>query len=371
MAASAFLAWEGFEKDRYRYLILAGVTSTLAYLTKAEGLFVIIIIFSYIWIRDFKIRKYNFRKRILNSLSFLLLPLAVGIPFIAAVTIKTGSFTISYSKPLDVLFGREHIIQDQKHSLKVLERTTGFGTLDRFIDFLLYFVRSIFEPFIVLLLMNVTRFWTGKKISEAGRYLLFFILSHLGLVFVYYDIIHRLTDRWFLFPIALLILPMGYGMGILIDLLKRLNNRVKRLTLIKVGDTLIVLLIFGLIVINISKGFRNTRYHWLTLKISGEYILEHYGPGKSFLCDDCRLAYYSDGVQTELEELDLDGLVAKFEGDGCPYDFVALCNTYNFALIEEYPEIFDLKKYEPLEIPYPDGMRDIYLFKCADLDKLK
>lgn len=361
---SVYFAWLGFGRDKYRYFVISGIAAALCYLTKTEGLFIILVIFSYIWLRDFKIGEYNFRERFYRSLSFLSIFIVVTLPFMVAYHIKIGSFDFKVTDSIKVLMGKTEAVKDRSQVLHGFSGTTGIHLLDMFLDYISVLKEAIFEPFLVLLSMNVLRFWTKKRLSPTENYLIIFLSIFLGLIFLFYLSSNVLPRRYFLGSIALMTIFMGYGFKILIDLCKKLNGIIKYRFIFKPGDILIFILFFALIFVNIFKGAKRQRYHNLALKIYGEYIYDNYGPDKLFLSDDKRLAYYAKGRQVELRNTDLNEV--KIDGD-CPYDFIALHNQRNYELIEQHPKIFDSKEYYLLELDLPSGINKMYVFGCSDL----
>ena len=90
-----FIAWKAFDEKKDRYLILAGLTASLAYLTKAEGLFCMIAVLAYIWMRDPQGKQATIRGRARSTLSFASISLTVAVSLIIIFSIKAQAFRLT------------------------------------------------------------------------------------------------------------------------------------------------------------------------------------------------------------------------------------------------------------------------------------
>ena len=364
LVSTVFLAWRGFDEGRYRYFVFAGLTSALAYLTKAEGIFIIFIILVFIWLYDIKIRGYNFKVRILNLLSFLSVILIVVIPYLIVLQIKAGSFTLSFSKPFEMILNSDVHVGDFEDFFERLAYRSGNIAYDKFQVFVGILCEAIFPPFLFLLSMHLIRFWTREKITSYERYIDFIIFSFFALIFVYFNSYVILSRRYFLGTVAIMTVFMGRGLDLLFIQLVKLNReKIVMFKRIGVGDILVLLIILSMFFVHFFKGVSDWRYDKVGLKIVGERILEEFGGGKKILSNDPRAAYYAKGQHFFIDKSRLEEIETGVNGDTI-YDFVVIYRKENNERYSsEYPEIFNPDRCQLLKMEFPPDAKEVYVYR--------
>jgi|GEM_PF-7061870 len=364
LASAVFLAWRGFDEGKYRFFVFAGITSALAYLTKAEGVFIIFVMLIFIWLQNIKIRGYNFKVRILTLLSFLSVILIVVIPYLIVLQVKADSFTLSFSKPFEMILNSHMQVANFEDFFERLAYRSGNIAFDKFQVFVGILCEAIFPPFLFLLAMHLVRFWTREKITSYERYIDFIIFSFFALIFVYFNSFCILSRRYFLGTVAIMTVFMGRGMELLFTQLFKLNK--KKITVLKtigVGDILVLLIILSMFFAHFFKGTSDWRYDKVGLKIAGEQILEEFGSGKKILSNDSRTAYYAKGQHFMLDQSRMKEIEMGVDGE-LTYDFVVIYRKRNNEhYTGEFPGIFDSGKYDLLKVKLPPDAKEVYVYR--------
>ena len=358
-----FIAWKGFEKKRNRYLVLAGFTAALSYLTKAEGLFCIIAVLLYIWMRDPRGKQTTVREKAGATLAFSIFSLTAAMFLIIVFSLKVGSVSFNPGKPLELtsLFSPSPLGFGDE--LKVLGKlTTGVTAVDMITAFFFVFFEAVFTVYILFLGTNIIRFWTKKALSPIERYWLFIVIALLILDFIYFVQVHTFSRRYFLVVVVLLMGFMGYGLRLLQERFETLVRNWKRSKLLL--GTLAVLFVIVMITGGLIKG----SYYWepekVSLKIAGRYILSHAGAGKTILTDDPRIAYYADGVFLKLTKETLLETTGDNNG-ACPCDFIAFTHSESSSLYSKYKERIADSGFIDCAVSLPAGSKSVIIVECT------
>jgi hypothetical protein len=358
-----FIAWKAFEEKKDRYLVLAGLTASLAYLTKAEGLFCMIAVLAYIWMRDPQGKMTSIRGRARSTLSFASISLTVAVSLIIMFSVKAHSFSLNPGKPLGAISLFSQSLMGSNAEMEVLGGlATGITPVDMITTFLLIFLEAVFAVYILFLGLNVVRFWTRKALSPIERYYLFIVIALLILEFIYFSQVHVFSRRYFLSIVVLLMGFMGYG-------LRLLQARVENLVGRRNGSalylrSLIVIFASVMIIGALIKG----SYYWepkkVSLKVAGRYILSHAGDEKIILTDDPRIAYYANGTYLKLTKHTLLKGTRKNAGV-CLYDFIVFAHAENIALYEKYDGRIADSGFVDLEVQLPPGSKNVIILECS------
>lgn len=358
-----FIAWKGLEETKDRYLVLSGCMAALAYLTKAEGLFCIVAVSLFIWLRDPRGKQTSVHRRVRSTISFLSISLTIAVCLVTVFSLTAQSFSLSPSKS----FGLAPLFSSSPGELvaelKTMEGiTTGLTAADMGIAFFLEFLEAIFTVFVFLLGLNIVRIWSGKSLLDSERYYLFIVITLLGLNFVYFSLFHLFSRRYFLSQVVLLMGFMGYGLRLLEARIVNLINR-------RNGSTLALKAMMSIFVIAmIATGLVKGSFYWeskrASLKIAGHHILSRTGAGKTILTDDPRIAYYADGSYRKLTENSLIRAIHKTT-ESSPYDFIVFSRDDSFSLYEKYRQSLANSGFIACEVLYPDGTKNVVVVKSS------
>ncbi len=360
-----FIAWKGFEERKDRYLVLSGCTAALAYLTKAEGLFCIIAVFLFIWMRDPRFKETTLRDRLRSTISFAAISLTMAVCLIIIFSLKSHGFSVSMEKsPNPLSMFSQPTLGLQRELTALGGVTTGLRIADMALAFFFEFIEAIFAVYVVLLAANLVRLWTKKGLLASERYGLFIIVTLLLLDFVYFSMSYTFSRRYFLTAVVLLMGFMGYGMRLLQFWIEGLFRQRQRKGSVFILWALIVLFVTGMITSGLIKG----SYYWgskkTPLKITGRYILSHSGAGKSILTDDSRIAYYADGSFVTLTEDTLSEAISGTTA-ACPYDFIVFCHGNGRALYEKYAQPIADSGFVDRAVAFPPGTDNVIIVECS------
>ncbi len=336
VVAAFSLAWKGLKEKKDRFLILSGSFAALAYLTKPEGLFCIIAVLLFIWMRDLRTGETTLRARALSTLAFSSVSLTIAASLIIVFSLKSHGLSVSLGKPLEYmsLFSQSPLgFGDQSKIMGGM--TTGRVGIDMALVFLGLLSEAIWGLYLFFLAMNVMRFWTGKGFSPTGRYYLFVVAVLLVLDFVYFTQVHVFSRRYFL-PVVILLMPFAaYGMRLFVARFE--NLLMQRNQSILLQRALMAAFIGAVIIVCLINGSSYWEDKKLAIKVAGRYIASHFGPGPTILTDDPRIAYYAGGAYTPLTEDALREAINRDSGL-CPYDFIVLYGVENLPIYEKYRE---------------------------------
>jgi hypothetical protein len=333
-----------------------------AYLTKAEGLFCIVAVFLYIWMRDPRRKEITVRERMLSTICFASISLIIVAGLITIFSLKTNSFSLSVGKPLGLLSSFSPPGGSLERELAVLGGVSaGLPIADMALAFFFVFIEAIFTVYVFLLGMNLLRLWTKEKLLPSERYYLFIIVTLLLLDFLYFNMSYALSRRYFLSVVVLLMGFMGYGARLLQQRADSLFTR-KNLPAFVI-TTLTVLFVAGIISSGLIKGSSYWKVDKVPLKITGHYILSHSGAGKTILTDDARVAYYADGTYRLLTEDTLREATGGAAGD-CPYDFIVFCRNGNLPLYEKYNRRMADSGFIDRALVFPPGSDSVFVLEC-------
>jgi hypothetical protein len=358
-----FIAWKGFQEKKDRYLVLSGCMAALAYLTKAEGLFCIVAVFLFIWMRDPHREETTVRDRLRSTISFASVALTAAVCLIIVFSLKAHSFSLSVDKPLSLLSLFSQPPGGLESELTALEGiSTGLTFSDMALAFFLEFLEAIFAIYVFLLGVNLVRLWTKDRLLPLERYYLFIIVTLLLLDFVYFSMSHLFSRRYFLSLVVLLMGFMAYGLRLLQarveNLLKRRNGSVFVL------KTLMVILVAGMVAGGLIKGSYYWEFRKASLKSTGYYILSHSGAGRTILTDDPRIAYYANGSYRMLTE---DALREATSGPtgACPYDFIVFYSNESLMLYEKYARPIADSGFIDRAVLFPPRSNKLVIVECS------
>jgi hypothetical protein len=358
-----FIAWKAFDEKKDRYLILAGLTASLAYLTKAEGLFCIVAVLAYIWMRDPQGKLTTIRGRVVSTLSFASVSLTLAASLIIIFSMKAHGFSLNPGKPLATISLFTQSLPGFSNEFKVLgEAATGITVLDMLTAFLFTFFEAVFTVYILFLGINTVRIWTGKALSPVERYYLFIVIALLILEFIYFSQVHVFSRRYFLSVVVLLMGFMGYG-------LRLLQARVENLFGRRNGSALYLRILMVIFVgVMLTGALIKGSYYWepekVSLKVAGRYILSHAGDERIILTDDPRIAYYANGTYLKLTKNTL--LKGTRENAGaCRYDYIAFSRGDNLLLYEKYKERIADSGFIDRAVPLPPGSKNVIVLECS------
>ncbi len=369
LVSTFYAAWKGLEETKDRYLVLSGIFAALAYLTKAEGLFAIVIVLAYIWTRGLFKKEMTIGRRIRATFSFSTIPLAATVFLVAIFSLKSGSFTLSFSKPLAGLANAvalADVVNATENNLSVLGGfSSGFLFFDRASALMFILFEAVTAVYAALMAINLMRFKEKRFLMPIEHYYLFVVAGLLTLDFAYFSILHLFSRRYLLAVVILLMGFAGFGMNRIIEWLEKADERIRkngRAIPFKTG--VILLIVIAFIVGSVMQTKRYWEYRKSSLKSAGLYIHSRSGDAAKILSDDPRVAYYANGVNTPLSEKALKRIAAKPAGK-CPYNYIIFYYSENLSMYYRYRTSLAHTGFREISIPLADGVHKIIILGCT------
>jgi len=301
-----YLGWLVINKKKLYYVLLTGIFTALAYLTKPEGVFLLVVI-SFWWIFQ-PASEWSIKiKRILFAWVVFLF---ICFPYIYSIKQNTGQWMISQKQSIvfsialkNEGYADEFLdvspVEYFKTNPKILLKKIGFGFLE-----LLGRFPDAYNPFLFILFL----FGLTKKFQE--KKFLYYIGSFLAVFFIGYAMFHpgrRYLVGWV--PVTLFI--AGFGVSNLNDWLKKTSFLKK-----KVNFIWIITVIF--IFIMLPKTFASIRPEAEQWKKAGTWIKKHFIGVPKVMCDSVRVVFYSGGEYIVFDEnkfYEVDYIVTEKEID--------------------------------------------------------
>jgi hypothetical protein len=366
LVSTFYMAWRGLSEDKDRYLFLSGVLAALAYLTKAEGLFAIIIVPAYIWTKDLFNNKMTIGRRVRATFSFSIISLIVVGFLVVIFSIKSGYFTLSFSKPGRTDAAALESVKSMANDLSVLGGfSSGFLFVDIALVFILMFSEAVTVVYIAIMAVNLVRFKEKLSLMPIERYYLFVVSGLLVFDFAYFIILHIFSRRYLLTVVILLMGFAGYGMKRIFEGLGNVDERLKQKgRSIRIRTCVILLIVITFIVGSglQTKGY--WQYNKSALKDAGVYIRSRAGGAVKILSDDPRVAYYADGTTTSLSEEALKKALAGGSAT-CPYDYIVIYYEENLPLYDTHRAALNDAGFREISIPVGEGAQKITVLECT------
>lgn len=281
-----FCGWQLMRKKKFIFVFVTGLLAGLAYLTKPEGIFVLVII-SFWWAIGYK---EVFYKKLARIISTWLIFLLISFPYLYAVKKDTGRWMISQKQ--SIVFSvalQEEGYADEFLNISPLEFAKEkpkqfFIKIGHGLITLLGRIPDAYHPLLFLFL--IIGLFGGIK----ERKYLWYILSFLITFFIGYAIFHpgrRYLAGWV--PLTLFISAFGVE-----KTEKRLG---RKFGLAAVSAALLIML---------PKTLAAERDGGKQWKEAGLWIKNKSGPAMKIMSDDMRTAFYADGEHIPWSETELN-----------------------------------------------------------------
>ncbi len=367
---------------------LTGICTALAYLTRPEGIGLIIIVVSFSALKDCAKIKVLWKEKLVSILVLVVSFFIFSMPYLVYIKKETGHWDLTKKKKLTIVAGIEKLGSDQKNNglierntekkggagvninnQKAAERT-GFKT---HLGCVLYIAKRYLSTFhyllFVLLIIGVINWTRIKQERFFGFYLTaviifyLFVLYRLGISYVF-DTGHIYApSRRHLMPLVITaIFCVGIGIHTTGTWMheKFQSNRfiVGFKELLK--STWIVQLLVLMIVVSVllPKTLKPQRFDKLGIKEVGHWIKENsQKPSLVILSDSARNAYYAGGKHIQKGRYNSDVLTEAIQKNA-DYLFVTyreyrvmekklqqLVKDKKIVLAYQYPERKPLKRH--------------------------
>ena len=369
---------------------LTGICSALAYLTRPEGIGVIIIVVSFCALKDCTKIKVLWKEKLLSILMLVISFLVFSAPYLVYIKKETGDWHLTKKKEVtQIAVGNVSIVEnnnslaeeggDKKKSLpgKIIKLATAEKRgPNKHIGSMLHIGKKYIDTFhpvlFILLIIGIVNWSRVRKERFFGLYIMaitafyLFILYRLSITYL------RGDDYVFMYPsrrhLMPLIIPAIFCVGVGVYTAGEwLHEKFQSSSLI-VGfkellkSTWIVQLLVLMIVVSVllPKTLKPQRFDKLGLKVVGQWIKENsHKPSPLILGMSPRSAYYAGGKHIQVENI--NGALVYTKVKDADYilityrDYMVIekkilqfIKDKRIILAYKYPEKKPLKKYSIL-----------------------
>ncbi|MBZ0109618.1 MAG: glycosyltransferase family 39 protein [Candidatus Scalindua rubra] len=367
---------------------LTGICSALAYLTRPEGIGIIIIVAFWCALKDCVKIKVLWKEKLVSILILVVSFLVFSTPYLVFIKKETGSWSLTKKKNVSNLAGLGKVLATLKSDKLVKESsdkkksywrdiikqmTSGKSNFKIHLNGILHVIKkyvSTFHPFLFILLIIGVINWTrvGKR-RFFGIYvtsiILFYLiilyrlnLTHLGPG----DNIYQYPSRRHLMPLVIpAVFFVGFGVyaaGAWIhEKFNNCNFIVGFKELLK--STWIVQLIVLIVVVSVllPKTLKPQRFDKHGIKVVGQWIKTNSRkPSPVILSDSSRNAYYAGGKHSQMYGInDVLGeaqsrkadyiIIMQRDYDVMEKELLQYIKDKKITLAYKYPEKNSLNKY--------------------------
>ena len=297
LATAIWFSWRTIDKDKIYYYLLIPFLSTIAYLTRPDGIEVFFVVFFYVLL----VKKFSRPTK--RGKVILLLLLASGIfifPYLLYLREITGEWTLSKTKSIEGLLGLEGIREGASFFMNRV-----FYTLKKLnLEFI-----AIYHPlYILLFFIGLWKKRASLFKGGEGFILSYFFLHYLiSFLFILNLTVWRAdeTSHGFLFSgrhILPLILFSIYWVGEgFVEVSYRVLRKMESLRLfshlnserrsVLIGAIVLILMLTPIL----PKTLKPQRYERLPEKWAGVWIKSQSGKGTTLFTTQPRVAYYAEG----------------------------------------------------------------------------
>lgn len=295
LATAIWFSWRTLDQDKiYGYLFIPFFT-TLAYLTRPDGIEVFVIVFFYVLF----VKKFSHPAE--RGKTTLLLLLAAGtflLPYFLDLREMTGEWTLSKTKSVEGLFGFEWIREGPSFFLNRL-----FHTLKKLnLEFI-----SIYHPLYIILFFIGLWKKRASLLKQGEWFLLSFFLLHYLILFLL--ILNQTVwsadgdPQEFLFSgrhlLPLILFSIFWAGEGFIEVSSRVHRRIQslrlfsRFTMGKRSAISGVMMLILMLTFILPKTLKPQRYDRLPEKWAGTWIKSQPGTGSALFTTQPRVAYYA------------------------------------------------------------------------------
>jgi len=361
--AAVWLGWEALRRDDWKTIFLAGLATGLAYLTRAEGIGVLLILGPWLLFRGIHFRTWDYRRNGFACFILLFSFLLVASPYILYLRSYTGTWTISRKPAVDrvvvlikskLFFQKPQVAKateqfdDIVQQLREEKRVPARG-LSRWLyglgSFLKVFAQTCHPLLFLLFIMGLARRKAPPRWAETEGFLLSIVCLY-ALVLYWLSILSYITRRYFVFFVALCLIWSGRGLR---ELHQWLLQRVSPEKLAKIhitGTRGMAILTVMTVAIILPMSIHPQRAEKQGEKEAGLWIKNHSISSPSVYTDMVRINYYAGGTLVFLkdERILYNEIMETARGEGA-----------NFLVISEEgiesicPGFFKSRRPEDLE----------------------
>jgi 4-amino-4-deoxy-L-arabinose transferase-like glycosyltransferase len=316
---AVWLGWEALRGDHWRTISAAGLATGLAYLTRPEGIGIVLILGTWLLFRRTDFRSWNFRRNGFACFILLFAFLLMAAPYILYLRYYTGRWTISRKPVVDrvVLFIKSKLLLQKPEVPKAMKRfdayierlrekeRTSAMSASRWLrglgSFFKHFVMTCHPlPFLLFIIGLIRR----KVDSHRGEYegFLLSILCLYALVLYGQSSFAYISHRYFISLVALSLLWSGRG---LLEVHQMILQRFSSGKLGKIDFRAtrgMILLTVMTVVIILPVTLQAQRAKKLGRKEAGLWIKNQSTSPPSIYTDMVRVNYYAGGRMIFLRE---------------------------------------------------------------------
>lgn len=310
--SAVWLGWEALRRDGWKFPFLAGLATGLAYLTRAEGVGVLLILGPWLLFGRAHAPRWSYRR---NGYAFLILIvsfLLVASPYILYLRSYTGTWTISRKPSVDrvvVLIKKRLFFQEPKVSKAtqefgdIIQRLGEKGQapprgLSRWLgglgSFFKLFVETCHPLFFLLFIVGLVR----RKVPPPWANGEGFLLSVVGLyalVMYWLATLSYISHRYLISLVALCLIWSGRGLLALHHwLLQRISWEQWRKITIRPEKGLVILTMVVLVIV-LPMTVSPQRAQKRGRKEAGLWIKDNSASSPSVFTDMVRVNYYAGG----------------------------------------------------------------------------
>ncbi len=319
LISAVWLGWEALRGNDWKVIFLAGLATGLAYLTRAEGIGVLLVLGPWLLFRKMSFYSWDYKRNGFACFVLLFSFLLLASPYILYLRSYTGTWTISRKPAVDravVLIKRKLFFQKPKvakateqfdeivQRLGEKGRAPGTG-LSRWLrglgSFFKLFVETCHPILFLLFVIGLVRRKVFPHRAEGEGFLLSVVCLY-ALILYGLSSLSYISHRYFLPLVALCLIWSGEG---LLELHHWLLQRVSSEKLGKIHYTKtkgMVFLTVVIVVIILPFTIHPQRVKKQGRKEAGLWIKNHSISKPSIYTDMTRVNYYAGGRMILLGE---------------------------------------------------------------------
>jgi 4-amino-4-deoxy-L-arabinose transferase-like glycosyltransferase len=317
--SAVWLGWEALRRDDWKTIFCAGLATGLAYLTRAEGIGVLLVLGPWLLFRGVRSPSWDYRRNGFACFMLLFSFLLVASPYILYLRSYTGTWTISRKPAVDrvvvlikskLFFQKPKVAKATEEFDDIVQRlreekevpTRGLSKwLIGLGSFCKFFVETFHPLLFLLFIMGLIRRKAPPHWGEREAFLLVVVCLY-ALVLYWLSILSYITHRYFVFFVALCLIWSGRGLR---ELHHWLLQRVPSGRLGKINITAtrgIVLLTAMTVVIILPMSIHPQRAGKQGEKEAGLWIKKHSISSPTVYTDMVRVNYYAGGTLVFLKD---------------------------------------------------------------------
>jgi hypothetical protein len=357
------LGWLAIREEKIRFYLLAGVAVFFAYMTRPEGIVLLLPLTGWTFLTGRKPFRETWKRRIVSVLCLFLVFLVLAFPFLLHIRNETGGWNISRKLPVvnliedirKVVYGssppdangetESPTSSEDSHRKKVLP---ALGTVTSMT------LTDVYPTFSLLILFI---FYHSRRVTRAAKAEIFFlsIFALYFLLFIRVLTVHGYFSNRYLVPfIVLLMLWAAAGAWELREMIltrwKRARERPECFR-----KAIIVAVMIVAVASSVPKTLRPYHADKWGERVAGLWIKEHDPTGPVIATDLVRVPHYAAGRCVYLPPGGYSDVVKLVKDRKIPYLVVA-----DERIDRDAPGFFSRVRSEDLEEVYscPRSLKD-------------